>query len=1213
MSMSESVSAKVAPATTRTPHPSRKAEANAVQQAASDPDASVWVNASAGTGKTKVLTDRLIRLMLPRPDGRAGTAAHRILCLTYTKAGAGEMLNRIMDVLSKWAALDEKTLAQNLENDVLGYAPTAAQIAEARKLFANVIDAPGGMNIMTIHAFCQSVLGRFPIESGLSPSFSLLSDSESKALIRQARDMVLSDMLQTDTGTATVRDFALIQNSQETTDILGRLLSSREKLAAAIQKAGGMEGLTTKIFGLHGMTPSMTAQDVMDGGLRGVPDTLLYEIVGWLMADGGAKDNNRAQLISDWLRLGGQERFDHFDLLLEGFVTKTDRNIKSAVKKAVQSRPDLEEKCTRIAQTLLDVVEGLNALETCQKTTALLTIGERVVAAYKTLKNAQHKLDYDDLIHKTAGLLGRSPSWVMFKLDGGLEHILVDEAQDTNAEQWMIIERLADDFFSIQSEDADTTRTLFVVGDEKQSIYSFQGADPNVFHEKRRFFEQKITRAGYMWRDQPLNISFRSTESVLSLVDKVFETPEMRRAVTGDAARSVVHKAFREGQAGYIEFWPMILPEKAEDIAPWTPVDPDIASAANPQALLAQRIALTVRQWLDSGESLPARGRPVRAGDVMILVRQRDSFVEHMIRALKDQRIPVNGIDRMVLSKQIAVQDMIAAAQFALMPQDDLSLAVLLKSPFIGFSEDDLFATSYGRSGSLWDSLRQLAQDNKAPYASLYVSAVAWLKVLIERAATQSASDFFAGLLNTSCPTDGFSGLRALTQRLGEDCLDPLEEMMNTVFEHDIKTRAMLQDFLQAFDRQENEIKREMEDSLDAVRIMTVHGSKGLQAPIVFLPDTVILHHQRSKLPKMLWPDGSNEIPVPLWSNKTSAASALYQRGRDHIEAQLISESERLLYVALTRAEDRLYICGCKKTDKAKILDHSWYKAIERALGAMDGVVKDDQHPFCAPNKSPDKAPEKQGKSPDTEADQTSESCVLSVRIDQAPHADIQKSKDLLRVDEEIETLHSGFFLPPQAEPDPPRPLQPSRPSQEDEAGIVALSPLKSTRDNQRFRRGLLIHAMLQFLPELPPQDRARAAAQYLARQLPDKAQGEHQALIAEVFAITESPQYRDLFLPDTRAEVPITGKVAMTDKDGSAKTRVVSGQIDRLMVRDDAVWIVDYKTNRPPPLDAANIPADYKRQMACYRVLLQQIYPDRPVRCFLLWTDHARIMEVAA
>lgn len=1187
----------------------RTQKANIVQQNASTPEKSVWVNASAGTGKTKVLTDRLIRLMLPRQDGQDGTPPHRILCLTYTKAGAGEMLNRIMKILSEWSAYDDEVLQDKLHHEVLGQAPTSLQIKKAREIFAQVIDAPGGMKIMTIHSFCQSTLGRFPIEANLSPDFTVLSDSEAAAISKRARDRVLNDFIEQDENLH--HKLALIQNAQDLAVILQDVQQKRQKFQNILHQSGGRDALIDKVYALHGIDTGTTEESLFTSLTDRLGEYDLYALLEWLSQSTQKKDMQKKDAIDAWLHDRGGDIRGRFEDFKKAFVSKG--KLQTPNKALCEEREDLVDVYMRIGEDILAFEEKLSAFETCMKTGLIITLGAQIIEAYTALKQAEQKLDYDDLILLTAKLLEKASSWVMFKLDGGIDHVLVDEAQDTSPEQWRIISKLVDDFFDGLSNDDDAVRTLFVVGDEKQSIYSFMQADPAVFHERRNYFKQRILSARRQWDETPLNISFRSTQSVLDLVDRVFDQDDMRSAATGDAQGQIHHEANRMGQAGHIEFWPLVNQNNQVEIDPWQAVNPDQIDSEDAQAIVAERIASTLAGWIRDGETLTSTGEVIRPGDVMILVRNRGTFVEHMIRALKNYRIPVNGIDRMVLGKQIAVQDLCAAGRFALAPEDDLTLACLLKSPFIGLSEEMLFNLAYDREDgqSLWWALKKYVQQDAQGQDAHLQKTFTWLLRLIEQASQKTAFDFFCGIAYGACPQDEFSGLRALCQRLGEECVDPLEEFINSAFDYDLKNRTTLQAFLQDFERDEAQLKREMEEGVDAVRIMTVHGSKGLQAPIVFLPDTILSSQEGRKMSNLLWPDQTG-LEVPLWSNVTTqGASQIYKDARAAAQKKQKDEYQRLLYVALTRAEDRLYITGYKngKMPKDGIAEDNWYESIRRgvlsyAQEEVEGenklsdfiLSKEYDHPFAVQG---DKGEDKEDEKSDP---------VLIVRSTQHAQAQTHKTKELMNIEHMDAALNdASFFIAPEEEINPVKPLQPSKPLEDN---IAVRSPLKNNQEQKRFGRGILIHNLLQFLPDIAPENRHKAGMHFIEVQAPEYEEEQREDILREVLAITEGEAYHALFLPGTKAEVPITGKVTLP---GQSKVHVISGQIDRLMIDEDQkeIWVVDYKTNRPPPRTAEDIQAEYRQQMLCYRLLLSDIYEGYAVRCFLLWTDQARLMEV--
>lgn len=1130
----------------------RALDPNVRQRRASDPGASVWVGASAGTGKTKVLTDRVLRLLLPRRDGHPGTAPLRILCLTFTKAAASEMVQRISATLSVWATLpeedfgpDKKGLKTRLR-ELTGYEAGRAEIDAARRLFASVVDTPGGLKVMTIHSFCQSVLGRFPLEAGIPPHFSVVDEGPAQELLARARNAVLERARQepdSPLGRAVIA-IAAEQNEEQFGMLLQALCGERQQLQRA---AADPERLYGELCALFGVNPADTPDSLKKAACEDATfdRDALYAACRALANGTGKSDQPRGLAIQRWLDAAAGLRLEGFDEYESQLLTKDGQPRKSLSTKSVQQAdPACEPALQAEAQRLGALRDAFRALKCVCLTRDLMLVGSAILQEYQTLKDARALLDYDDLILTTLSLLrqeGIAP-WILYKLDGGLDHVLIDEAQDTNPEQWQIIQRLCEDFFSGEGARSEVTRTVFTVGDEKQSIYSFQRASPGEFARMKAYFMGKGAQ------EEKLDISFRSAASVLGLVDEVFAPPALRQGLGGDILK---HHSFRRGQAGLAELWPLFSPDEAAEEEPWSP-PVRVVEAPSGQAKLADHIGATIERWLNSGEILESQGRAVEPGNIMVLVRTRTAFVNQLVRALKTRNIPVSGVDRMVLGEQIAVMDMLALAQFALLPADDLSLACALKSPLIGLDEDQLFALAARREGSLWGALR----------ASAHEPVIKWLEDLISHAAYEHPYEFFSRILQRPCPADKVSGQRAMVKRLGADALDPLGEFLNAALAFETNNIPTLQGFLLWQQKSDAAIKRELEEAGGAVRIMTVHGSKGLQAPIVILPDTTRTAAAK-KNGNLLWPDKTG-LSVPLWAPRSEDFPALYRQARTRLDDAMEEEYRRLLYVALTRAEDRLYIGGCK--GRREPLDECWYNYVAAAFDRLPDV-------------------EEGGNG------------IRRIRNPQTAEPDLKKKKET-RNETTAELPPDWLFQPASAEAFPPRPLIPSRPA---EAEPAVSSPLKSGED-YRFRRGNITHKLLQILPDLPPAGREQAARHFVARPAHELPAALQEDIVRETLAILSHPAYAPLFGPDSLAEVPLTGFV---------NGRLVSAQIDRLLVTDRAIWIVDYKTNRPPPTEEKDVPAIYRDQLTSYRDIVANIYPGRPIRCFLLWTDGPLLMPL--
>jgi ATP-dependent helicase/nuclease subunit A len=1161
-------------------HQKPENDATLRQQMASNPLESVWVGASAGTGKTKVLTDRVLRLLLPREDGAPGTPAHRILCLTFTKAAASEMALRINQTLGAWAVLDLENLKAKLEG-LLGQAPRPDQIAAAQRLFANVMDTAGGLQIMTIHSFCQSVLGRFPLEASLPPNFTLLEEAQALELIAQAKAHVLEKA----------------QNPGELADALGRIgRDIDEKAFAALireiagerhQMAGLLRGqpiceVYAAICGYYDISPQTTEGDVM--GAFCANEAFAFEGLGktaQTMQDQGGKTSLAySAVVMSWLKSNQSQRINNFKAYKDVFITTkgTAREKDFPVLGVKALYPDAEDILRAESQRILTLQDKLSRMKSAALTRDILTIGQEILSAYADLKRLRGGLDFDDLILRTMDLLRGETgglqgfedagAWIMYKLDQGLDHILVDEAQDTNPEQWRIIEALCDEFFRGMGAKEHMRRSSFVVGDIKQSIYSFQRAAPEEFQRMQTVFERKIREAGQTSRNIPLETSFRSTQSVLRLVDRVFAEPMLNAAVGGGEIHHIAHRA---GQAGCAELWPLIENEAQEKADPWAPplaIREQKSAAARMASTIAERIA----QWLAQGEMLHSAGRPLQAGDIMILVRSRSAFVDQLVRALKLKSIPVSGVDRMRLGEQLVVQDMLSMARFALLPEDDLNLACVLKSPFVGWDEEDLFALCYQRAGSLWSELQyydaaKFKDKTDGPYPELLeqkrVKALEYLKNFIHIAQAGGSYEFFSALLQKTCPADSVSGLRAIKGRLGEDALDPMEELLNAALSFGRENIDSLQLFLAQQEHKSVDIKRELEESGGKVRIMTVHGSKGLQAPIVIIPDTIKTAQSR-KISRLLWPKKTG-LAFPLWSPRKDDDPVPYRNIYEKGVMLAGQEEGRLLYVAMTRAADRLYVAGYKQRNGS--IEDSWYEKVCTAFDADDATQKDEEGVLRLEN-------------PQTAApDQT----------------DKAQQKLLERVEVPL-----WLSQPAPQEPSPPRPLVPSRPSITEQQS--ALSPLAAGH-GFRFKRGNLTHKLLQFLPEFAPETREKAAQYYLEKNADDLPADVQQNIADEVLKILDNPDYSQFFSNNSRAEVSVTG--LMPDN------RIISGQIDRLVVGEKDIWILDYKTNRPPPTDPKDIPHIYRAQLAAYRDTIVTIYPQHKIHCALLWTDGPRLMIV--
>ena len=1090
-------------------------DATLAQNRASEPDLSTWLAANAGSGKTKVLTDRVARLLL------RGTSPQSILCLTYTKAAAGEMQNRLFKLLGTWAMLPDRDLRAALA--AIGEDGEAAPLAEARRLFARAIETPGGLKIQTIHSFCGALLRRFPLEAGLSPAFVELDD--------RAALMLREDVLNTladGAGAGALAELTLLLSDHG----LDKLLSVISQNAGAFDGPVPEEALRTELGLPDGVT---RPEDLLARVFLGGEGDLRARVMP-VLRSGSTRDNELADKLEkldlaapDLTTLEGLESAFLFTAsAAEPFAAKLGTTPTKPTRSALGPLLDpLQDWMLRV-----EAARPLRlALHAYTRALALHRFARVYLPAYTQAKAAQGALDFDDLIARTGALL-TDPSvaqWVLFKLDGGVDHILVDEAQDTSPGQWRVIEQLTTEFTAGEGA-RDTARTLFVVGDKKQSIYSFQGADLQVFDRMQAQFRARLAAVGLRLNEAVLEHSFRSSDAVLRVVDYAFRE---------DAARGLggppQHRAFHDAMPGRVDLWPMLSPADKPKDAPWfAPVDQ--MSEEHHTRQLARLIAAEIRRMIDAGTPVPHKGgaRPMTEGDVLILVRRRKALFHELIAACKAEGLHMAGADRLRLGGEMAVRDLTALLAFLDLPEDDLSLAALLRSPLCGLSEDALYRLAQGRGPGefLWTRLR----------AAEPIVGLEWLDDMRQQADFLRPYDLLDRVLTRH------DGRRKLLARLGAEAEEGIDALLSLALEYEARNLPSLSSFLDWLSRDEVEIKRQSDSGGGALRVMTVHGAKGLEAPVVILPETQDIPPKDKDQAHALQ-SGLMVTSAPRDMLTDAQRAALDARAERRAQ-----ESARLLYVAMTRAESWLIVAGAGKSEAEDGWHHLVAQGLHRAgAGPFDfptGRGLRHQH-----GEWPDHAPQ--------------------ARSDHPPP-------------------------PPKPLPDwlmTPAPLPvvgPATLSPSALGGAKALPGESVAQDDSAdpLARGHALHLLLEHLPHWPRTTWDSRAADLLATL--DDAPNVSD-LLAEAAAVLSNPDLAPFLSSDALAEVEITATLGH---------RPLRGTIDRLLVREAEVLAIDYKSNRLIPDSAQGCPDGLLRQMAAYRAALAQVFPGRAVRVGLVWTQ---------
>ena len=1140
-------------------------EADSNQARASDPAASAWVSANAGTGKTTVLVRRCLRLLL------AGTPPEAILCLTYTKTAAAQMQNKLLEALSAWAILPEEELSAALAK-LTEREPELDDLRKARRLFTRVLEARGGLKIHTIHGFCERLLQRFPLEAQVTPQFAVLDEREAAVMRAEAFDAAMAraaEKRDSPLGEALAKIIALA-SERWFRQIVDAVLAKRAELARMAAFHGGHDAWpadeTDALKLLFGVAECAEA-DLIGEMASVLSDAEIDALLAALQAHGCTKDDAHVEAAFRSARAAPREA--RASLLKTVFCGDNHKPRSRVCSKALQDAlPSLCAALMGAQGRFVELDAKLAALRAAEASGAVLALADAIQSGYERRKRANAALDYDDLIVKSLHLLSRAGAaeWVLFKIDGGIEHILVDEAQDTNRDQWSIVERLAEEFFAGAGA-RDTLRTLFAVGDEKQSIYSFQGANPARFGEVGRAVRQRAGAIGLAFHEVPLTLSFRSVPAILEAVDRVFAREVAAQGLTFVEGATITHHAHREGEAGLVELWTPEAEAKAEATPAFEPWSEGPAGARSVDAL-CKRMATQISHWLSDGELLVSQGRAVKAGDILILVRRRDSFTTPIIRELKRLGIPVAGADRMKLMDQLAVQDLVALADVLLMPEDDLALAVVLKSPLFGLDDDVLFDLAYARNGSLWSVLKaKAAEDGR--FAEARERLGAWLA----RADLLPPYEFFAELLGA----DDQSMRRRMLSRLGPEAAEAIDEFLDRALDFDREAAPSLQGFVNHLRAGDVEIKRDMEQARDEVRIMTVHGAKGLQAPIVFLPDTCMLPRAQGPrlypLPRSGAPQG--EVAHIVWAAGRNDLDMLAD-AKDAVRRGEIEEYHRLLYVAMTRASDRLYVCGWQG-QKNKPEENSWYELIAHGLDGHLGEAASHDGAKVRRVESAQAKPVKQ------DAVKTAAGAVAPLPDWASAPSPRERARPTL--------APSRLALGPDGT---------AHSVEQPPLGPAALAT------NDRYARGRLVHALLQHLPNVAAESQERAARAFVAVRGAGLDEALLEEIVAETLAVVRNPDFAPLFRPGSLAEVPVVARLG--EGEGAF---ALDGQIDRLAVLDRDLLIVDYKTNRPPAATPEEVAPAYVAQLAAYRAALARLFPGRTLRAALLWTDGPTLMEI--
>ncbi|MEE2694200.1 MAG: double-strand break repair helicase AddA [Pseudomonadota bacterium] len=1114
------------------------------QRRSANPANSAWVEASAGTGKTKVLVDRILSLLIH------GSQAPHILCLTFTRSAAKQMEERLIERLLLWSTIPEKAVQREIQS-LTGTPGNADQVKSAQDLYDRVVTAEIRPQFHTIHSFCETLLRKFPQEAGVENNFIVLDEQGSRNLLQKAKDTVLQqlhlsgdDQLQRD-----ISCISQYSNISGFSTLLDLLIADRRRLEAFVMRndSNSMARVISESLNL----PTDSCPDLLvdttctDASID--VDGLRSSLI--LMQTGSKTDQNRAKIINEWLSAPQHERRKLFAKYCSAFLTRDQFPIKRLVSaNTLAKQPDILSSLKTEQSRLVESTTKIKRAKISQCTTALLNLTKKILQQFSQEKNKQNCLDYDDLIIKVCIALttGDASAWVLYKIDKSIDHLLIDEAQDTSLEQWEIIKSLTSEFFAGQGAE-QCSRTIFAVGDYKQSIYGFQGASPDSFNRMRNYFRSRADDASAPWADIGLQVSFRSTSPILETVDSTFKETFANSTKAGaNEFHSLKHFCWRDQAPGLVELWPILKPAKGQKVEV-QPLPTYVSTQGSSRTTLARLVAKKISLLLSNSScSHPQTFQPE---DIMVLVRRRGPFVSDLLKELKTLKIPVTGIDRISLTDNIAVMDLVSLGNFLLNINDDLSLAEVLKSPLCNLDDRDLFDLAHNRTGSLWDSLSTLKTTN-----SHLQDARALLEDMLGKSTHFSPSELYADLIITR------NYKKYFVSRIGADCIESINEFLNKSVEYESNNSPSLQGFIHWMQNNGSVTKREPAQNYDkAVKVLTVHGAKGLESPIVFLPDTV--QKSRNNNP-LLWLHSES---FPIWIPNAALLDPLTQDWMQERRQREAEEYHRLLYVAMTRAKDQLYICGWSETPNVagdcwhSIVDQSFTNVAEEAsenILDIEGEIKISRILRLA-NFTPE-----------------------TFTMAETPSSFTTPN----RIPRWITSNGEGKF---------PKPLF--------WRASTRKAPLSSLTTPE------LIANLVNCLYDLPESDREPAADKFVFHLAHQKNPDQLDVVKDWSLKILKSTDLSFLFQDNSQGCLPISGPI----KHGR-QTLLFHSSIDRLVDSEHSVLLVNFLVRSNCPGRAIDPLGPFVQDLAIKASLAQLVFPKKDVASAILWIDEQKLQNVS-
>jgi ATP-dependent helicase/nuclease subunit A len=1176
----------------------RKSNLNSLD--ASNPALNATVSASAGSGKTWLLITRIVRLLIEGAD------PGNIIALTFTRKAAGEMQIRLNQRLFEMATADDSDLEALLR--IIDCGITEENKKTAAGLYEKIMHSPYPVRIQTFHSFCQDILARFPLEADIPPGFDLLEDSS--LLQRQAWQMLFDKASLNASRSRLNKELDIIMQfcngPDNTLNALNSFLNHRSDWWAYTSHSQNPVA-----YACNRLATLLDIEDLQDMKTDQLTEQFLSEankvklsqFAGLLREIKNKTSEKHAASIEQALHECETDSNTAFNLIKSAFIKKDGeilsqgRSLSPTLEKklGIENSRRFIELHLEISRDIMEVNELEKRLLSYRINRAWYYAGSIYLDLFQQLKREMRLLDFTDLEWKCYMLLQHADNahWVQYKIDQRIDHLLIDEFQDTNPTQWHLLSPILEEIAAGQQH---RQRSVFLVGDEKQSIYSFRRANPALQAQASNWLADRLDA-----RATPLDFSRRSSPAIINCVNLIFDQPVIKNIMNS----FVTHDTYLDSLPGKVLLFELFRQDD-EDTGENEQSTHEEIYFRNPLLQArelntltarhreAEHIARQIQHLINKPEFITDQGkaRCLEFGDIMILMRNRTHIAIYE-NALKQHGIPYIGSKKGGLLDNIEIQDLSCLLNTLMTPFNNLALAQVLKSPIFSATDEDLILLAQHNDGSTgsqhwYERLLQLAADPESKTGHALRRASHLLPRWQQLAEQLPVHDCLDMIFSEGNIINRFiaASREENKQKVAANCQRFLELSLET----DSGRYPSITRFLQRLNKLESHSDSPPEEPLaqnnaNQVTLLTIHGSKGLEAPVVFLADCNSNPRNTNAYASLVsWPASqSRPVNFQLQLNRENTDQVTRQLQQEKLNEQA-REELNLLYVAVTRAREQLYISG---SESGRRNNNSWYQTIYNGLEAATqketGIDDINQWAY--------RYAEYNVTTPDKKHNTEIKQAVIDERLLKpftAPPA-------------------STFMIAPGLSKNSIFDNQENLPAQTADDGI---NDIKAEQHYARWR-GVIIHRILELLCQTGEYPANNNTTGEIQQQIQSEILSGHPAGIEqmddcmqEAISTYNSAELETIFNPCTGRSFNEMPLMYMQ------KQQAVYGIVDRVIKTDDTIYIVDYKSHQLNNTESLQTLAQqFLSQIGYYRNGIEKLWPDHLIKAGILFTHYREIV----